>query len=95
MGVAVILYKKVGRDWIQNAKGITNSEGKITNLLDEGEHLPLGIYKIAFDTLHYFNTMDIDCFYPMVEIIFDIKTIEQYHIPLLISPFGYSTYRGY
>ena len=93
-GVNVILYQKVGRDWIQYAKGITNKEGRITNLLPEKQELPLGTYKLSFDTIHYFNTMDQESFYPVVDIIFDIKTIEHYHIPLLISPYGYSTYRG-
>lgn len=93
-GITVLLYQKVGGEWIQYAKGKTNSEGKILNLLEADVELPLGIYKLTFDTFHYFNTMDIESFYPTVEIIFDINTIEHYHIPLLISPFGYSTYRG-
>lgn len=93
-GITVALYQKVGIEWIQYAKSITNNEGKITNLLLEDQKLPLGVYKLTFDTLHYFNAMDIECFYPVVEITFDIKTMEHYHIPLLISPFGYSTYRG-
>ncbi|MEO6723494.1 MAG: hydroxyisourate hydrolase [Ferruginibacter sp.] len=93
-GITVFMYQKVGREWIQYAKGITSKEGRITNLLDEDQKLPLGTYKITFDTLHYFDTMDVECFYPIVEIIFDIKTAEHYHIPLLISPYAYSTYRG-
>lgn len=93
-GVTVFLYQKVGSDWIQYAKAITNREGRITNLLAEDHELPLSIYKMTFDTLHYFNAQDIETFYPVVEVIFQIKTIEHYHIPLLISPFGYSTYRG-
>ena len=93
-GVTVFLYQKVGSDWIQYAKGVTNREGRIMNLLLEDHQLPLGIYKMSFDTIHYFNTMDVECFYPHVEVIFDIKTLEHYHIPLLISAYGYSTYRG-
>lgn len=93
-GVAIHLYQKVGPDWIPFSKGITNSDGRLMNLLAEGEELPMAIFKLTFDTCHYFNAMDIECFYPSVEIIFEIKTLEHYHIPLLISPFGYSTYRG-
>lgn len=93
-GVEVFLYQKVGIEWIEYAKGITNKDGRINNLLLDVQELPLGIYKLSFDTLGYFHTLDIHCFFPTVEIIFDIKTIEHYHIPLLISPFGYSTYRG-
>ena len=93
-GVAVFFYQKIADDWIYYAKGTTNSDGRIPNLLSEDEELPLGIYKITFDVIHYFNTLDTECFYPTVEIIFEIKTLDHYHIPLLISPFGYSTYRG-
>ncbi len=93
-GVTVYLYQKVGADWIKYAKGITNKEGRIMNLLLEDQELPMGTYKMSFDIIHYFNTMDVDCFYPMVDIIFDIHTLEHYHIPLLVSPYGYSTYRG-
>ena len=93
-GVTVELFQEVGTDWIQYAKGVTNKDGRITNLLPEGQELPLGNYKITFDTFHYFSTMDTECFYPTVEVIFTINTVEHYHIPLLVSPFGYSTYRG-
>ena len=93
-GVTVVLYQKVGPDWIQYAKGITNREGRIQNLLLEDQYLPPGIFKMNFDILHYFSTMDLECFYPVVDIIFEIKTLEHYHIPLLISAYGYSTYRG-
>ena len=93
-GITVFLYQKVAGEWIQYAKGVTNREGRIMNLLLEDQQLPRGIYKLSFDTVHYFHTMDVECFYPMVEVIFDIKTLEHYHIPLLISAYGYSTYRG-
>lgn len=93
-GITVFLYQKVATDWIEYGKGISNREGRVSSLLPETQELPFGVYKLTFDTIHYFSTFDVDCFFPMVEIIFDIRTIEHYHIPLLISPFGYSTYRG-
>jgi len=93
-GVTVFLFQKVGFEWIEYAKGVTNKDGRITNLLPDLQELTQGIYKLTFDTIHYFSTLDIECFYPTVEIIFDVKMMEHYHIPLLISPFGYSTYRG-
>ncbi|MBC7888135.1 MAG: hydroxyisourate hydrolase [Ferruginibacter sp.] len=93
-GIAIVLYEQVGQEWFEIAKGITNKEGRLTNLLQEDEELALGIYKITFDIKHYFSADDIATFYPAVEIIFEINTIEHYHIPLLVSPFGYSTYRG-
>ena len=93
-GIPVILYKQVADDWIEVARGITNKDGRITNLLPEGSELPYAIYKMKFDTLHHFDAIDVETFYPTVEITFSIKTNEHYHIPLLISPYGYSTYRG-
>ncbi len=93
-GVSVILYQQIAHEWIQIAKGITNKEGRLSNLLDEGTEPDLGFYKLKFDVKHYFSATDTETFYPVVEIVFEIKTIEHYHIPLLISPFGYSTYRG-
>ena len=53
------------------------------------------MYRLVFDTAHYFRAIGIPAFYPTVIVIFETTTGEQhYHVPLLISPFGYSTYRG-
>lgn len=93
-GVAVILYEQVGEEWFEIGKGITTKDGRLSTLLDEDEELALGVYKITFDIKHYFSLFDIETFYPVVEIIFEMKILEHYHIPLLVSPFGYSTYRG-
>lgn len=93
-GITVVLHQKVSGEWIEIGGGISNQDGRVSSILPEGEELSFGIYKMSFDTLHYFNTHDIETFYPRVEICFYIKTTEHYHIPLLISPYGYSTYRG-
>ncbi|MEO5890768.1 MAG: hydroxyisourate hydrolase [Ferruginibacter sp.] len=93
-GIAVVLYEQIAHEWFEIAKGSTNNEGRLMNLLPEDEELKLGIYKLAFDVKTYFSSDDIQTFYPVVEITFEINTISPYHIPLLISPFGYSTYRG-
>ena len=75
-------------------KGITNKDGRIPDLLAKGTLLDLGIYKMKFEVKAYFDRDGINSFYPYVEIVFDITTQEHYHIPLLLNPFGYSTYRG-
>lgn len=93
-GVTIKLFEKIGAEWLEVAKGITNKDGRISNLLKEDEVLPFGIYKMNFDTKHYFDSLEIETFYPTVDIIFEIKTTDHYHIPLLLNPFGYSTYRG-
>jgi len=92
--VQVKLYQHVGGEWIKIAGGITNADGRIPNLLADDMLLQFGTYKLNFDTKHYFDAAKIRSFYPMVEIIFEITSIEHYHVPLLLNPFGYSTYRG-
>ncbi|KAK7058397.1 hypothetical protein VNI00_002031 [Paramarasmius palmivorus] len=80
------------------AKGVTNSDGRCLDLLlpDEAkEMLRPGLYKIIFRTKEYFDRTNRESFYPWVEVTFDLKNPnEHYHIPLLISPFSFTTYRG-
>jgi 5-hydroxyisourate hydrolase len=92
-GVEIILYSNSNDSWKEIGRGITNSDGRIANLLNK-ELLELGTYKMRFETKGYFDKMKGATFYPYVEIVFDIRANEHYHIPLLLSPFGYSTYRG-
>ncbi|MFM2358929.1 MAG: hypothetical protein RLY16_922 [Bacteroidota bacterium] len=93
-GVAISLHEQLENGWQQIANGITNADGRIAGLLPAGEVLPIGVYKMIFETKSYFEAKAIESFYPVVEIIFHLKTSEHYHIPLLLNPFGYSTYRG-
>jgi 5-hydroxyisourate hydrolase/2-oxo-4-hydroxy-4-carboxy-5-ureidoimidazoline decarboxylase len=76
------------------AAGITNADGRIPDLLPKGRVLSPGVYKMIFRTEEYFRALDQKSFYPMVEIQFEITDATHYHIPLLISPYGFSTYRG-
>lgn len=93
-GVTIILYQGGNDEWKEMARGITNADGRIPDLLKKDVLLQYGIYKMRFETKDYFDKDSIATFYPYVEIIFDITTKEHYHIPLLLTPFGYSTYRG-
>ena len=93
-GVTISMYEKTGMEWIEVASGITDHDGRIKDLLKPDVLLPLGTYKMHFGTREYFKVHGLEAFYPCVEIIFDIRSKEHYHIPLLLSPFGYSTYRG-
>lgn len=94
-GITVTLFEKVGMEWLEVATGITSHDGRISNLLKEDNtSLPMGIYKLKFNTKEYFKVIGLEAFYPCVEIIFEIRSRDHYHIPLLLSPFGYSTYRG-
>ena len=76
------------------AQGITNNDGRIADLLPPDNKLQPGVYKLVFETGIYYSAKSIKTFYPLVEISFMISDDSHYHVPLLISPFGYSTYRG-
>jgi 5-hydroxyisourate hydrolase len=93
-GVSIVLFQQKNNNWTELANGITNADGRIPNFLSKETILEPGIYKIRFEVKAYFDKEGIASFYPFVEIVFDITTREHYHIPLLLSPFGYSTYRG-
>lgn len=92
--ISVRLMSKSNDEWQTIAQGITNADGRISDLLPSGKILLPGIYKVVFETGHYYSDQKIKTFYPSVEILFTIFDDAHYHVPLLISPFGYSTYRG-
>ena len=94
-GVSVKLFSLNEKsEWKEIANGITNSDGRVTDLLPIDIIPEKGIYKIKFMTGEYFKKNNTAGFYPFVEIVFEIDSSEHYHIPLLLSPFGYTTYRG-
>ena len=93
-GVTVILYIGQNDEWDEIARGISNADGRVTDLLEKNVLLQHEIYKLRFETKDYFDKKQVATFYPYVEIIFDITADEHYHVPLLLNPFGYSTYRG-
>jgi 5-hydroxyisourate hydrolase len=92
-GVPVTLSIRTGRNWNDLAKGVTNSDGRLADLLPEDHKISSGIYRIIFETNSYFSNIGVTAFYPLI--VFEIGNPEEhYHVPLLLSPFGYSTYRG-
>lgn len=92
--VKVHLLQQMNNEWKEIASGITNEDGRVTDLLTKGLVLTPGIYKLIFETNEYFNQLKIASFFPFVEIIFFIKDAAHYHVPLLLNPYGYTTYRG-
>lgn len=93
-GLAITLSKLENNKFTELASGHTNDDGRIADLLEKGSLKP-GIYSMHFDTGGYHKNLGIEGFYPEAVINFEIKNVdEHYHIPLLLSPFGYSTYRG-
>ncbi|MFM9947161.1 MAG: hydroxyisourate hydrolase [Saprospiraceae bacterium] len=92
--VTLHLEQKVGAGWQTLAQGITNTDGRVVDLLAKNKLLEPGEYRMVFETAPYFEAQNSATFYPLVEIRFYIRDAAHYHIPLLLSPFGYTTYRG-
>ena len=95
-GVQVTLARQTATgEWQQLAQRTTNSDGRVNDLLPAEPPLAAGIYRLTFDTGSHFHAQRVETFFPNAVIVFEIKNTNQhYHVPLLLSPFGYSTYRG-
>lgn len=93
-GICIRLKQKVDSSFKSLAIGFTNADGRIANLLAPGIRLAPGHYQMCFDTASYFKSIETKGFYPKVDIDFEVFDDTHYHVPLLINPFGYSTYRG-
>lgn len=93
-GLRVLLEVRAGSRFRVLARGTTDRNGRIGDLLPEGS-LRRGTYRLTFETARYFRARRVRAFYPSVALLFEIREPRQhYHVPLLLSPFGYSTYRG-
>jgi 5-hydroxyisourate hydrolase / 2-oxo-4-hydroxy-4-carboxy-5-ureidoimidazoline decarboxylase len=92
--ITIKLRQPVGEKWLTITQGVTNTDGRIPDLLPPSKLLQPGLYKIVFETAAYFEAQAVTGFYPEVEIQFTVFDDQHYHVPLLVNPFGYSTYRG-
>jgi 5-hydroxyisourate hydrolase len=82
-------------EWARLRSSRTDRDGRCAQLLLENEPLCPGLYRLAFDTASYFLAQNVEGLYPMVEITFQVREGEShFHIPLLLSPHGFTTYRG-
>ena len=96
-GVAVTLEIRDlgGHSWRPLGNGRTDSDGRITDLLAGDHPLMPATYRLTFDVGTYYAARNIDCFYGTIPLVFQVREAdEHYHVPLLLNPFGYSTYRG-
>ncbi|ESJ41313.1 hydroxyisourate hydrolase [Salmonella enterica subsp. enterica serovar London str. CFSAN001081] len=90
----VVLEQKKDNGWTQLNTGHTDQDGRIKALWPEKAAAP-GDYRVIFKTGQYFESKKLDTFFPEIPVEFHIsKTNEHYHVPLLLSQYGYSTYRG-
>jgi 5-hydroxyisourate hydrolase len=93
--VPVSLARRHQGEWLVLSEGKTDADGRARQLLPEGTALDAGLYRIRFETAAYYETQRLTGLYPYVEIAFEVCDGEQhYHIPLLLTANGYTTYRG-
>ena len=82
-------------NWRLLSSARTDQAGRCSELLPEKEALTPGLYRLGFETATYFAACKLDGLYPLIEITFQVRDAQQhFHIPLLLSPNGYTTYRG-
>jgi 5-hydroxyisourate hydrolase len=94
-GMTVLLERADAEEWRELSKGKTDVAGRIETLLPQNKPIAAGTYRVTFQSGAYFAESKTKTLYPRITVIFEIADPkEHYHIPLLLSPFGYSTYRG-
>lgn len=82
-------------EWQVIKSARTDQNGRCEQLLPEGEQLAGGVYRLSFDTAGYHAAQGVHGLYPIVHVTFSVREGDtHFHIPLLLSPFGYTTYRG-
>ncbi|MGV8914564.1 MAG: hydroxyisourate hydrolase [Kaistella sp.] len=94
-GVTIQLekYSDQTKMWTVVDKKVTDKNGRVGDFLSN-ENSNLGIYKLTYLTSPYFKSMNTESFYPWVEVVFEITNKDHYHVPITLSAYGYSTYRG-
>lgn len=94
-GVKISLSKqKADKTWVLVDEKITDKNGRVKDFLKEDGKDNRGVYKLTYHVGPYFEAQKQDTFYPFIEVVFEIKDGNHYHVPITLSPFGYSTYRG-
>jgi len=95
-GMPVRLQMQNGSgDWRLLTSAYTDQDGRCAQLIPDGAELTAGIYRLSFDTGSYYSAKSSSALYPVVEVTFQVREDESnFHIPLLLSPNGYTTYRG-
>ena len=93
-GVPIVLEHATAQGWEVLGTAATDADGRARDLVADGTPLADGRYRLTFDTGAYFRGRGEAAFYPEVAVVFTVAGDEHHHVPLLLSPFGYSTYRG-
>lgn len=98
-GVKITLSKQdQSGTWVKVEERMTDENGRVKDFLEEKTNgsggSNVGIYKLTYHVASYFEALGQDSFYPFIEVVFEIKDDAHYHVPITLSPYGYSTYRG-
>lgn len=94
-GMSIVLEIEDGGAFREVVRAVTNADGRVTGGLLPGERLEAATYRITFDTGAWFRAEGLEGFYPTVPVVFRVAAPEEHHhVPLLVSPYGFSTYRG-
>jgi 5-hydroxyisourate hydrolase len=94
-GVSVVLERQHDAEWHVIGRGQTDADGRQRALMPEAGSAPPGVYRLRFDTGAYFEALSLQTFFPQVTVTYEIPDGEaHHHVPLLLSPYGYTTYRG-
>ena len=94
-GVNVTLEARDGQQWRTLGQATTDAQGRVRALYPEGKQMTAGAYRIVFKTGEHYARLRQPTFFDQIPVEFKVdNTAQHYHIPLLLSPYGYSTYRG-
>jgi len=93
-GIPVRLDHWANGAWRLAGQGITDADGRCRTLLHPSTELDPGRYRLTFETAPYFTGRGLRAFFPEVAVSFDVAEARHHHVPLLLSPYGYTTYRG-
>ena len=101
-GIKVVLEKLLDETFFQISQTVTDKDGRIKRWKDENQnYIPIytsgkenQIYRLRFLIKEYFSNQNKKCFFTYIEIVFEMNENEHYHVPILLSPYGYTTYRG-
>lgn len=94
-GVVVTLQQQHHDEWLMLGSANTDEDGRISDFTGVDEPLPGGTYRLTFYIGEYHERLGTRGFYPQADVTFEIEGGGQhYHVPLLVNPYGYSTYRG-
>ncbi len=93
--IPVTLARRVNGAWVLLNSGITDADGRCKGLLPLDQMLEAGVYRLEFATSIYYEAHQMQGLYPYVDIVFEVRDSDRhYHIPLLLTANGYTTYRG-